>query len=204
MEINKENVIAAMRVASEDTKIVLRTLFPDIEETETAEDNRPITERIKTFEDACKWCMKHGCEELVKTYENAHEWVEVSEADVFAYLELRIICAALNEGRTPQYTEDEWRYYPWFTLWTEDELSEKNDEWKRDRALLPITGEYETKYCGLAFSRSSRVPSDAHAGIASRLCLKSSVLAAYCGKQFIKVWADYLLQRKTNGEEDAE
>lgn len=157
---------------------------------------KDIMERVKTFEDACRELGEDH--PFVRSYNgyanNIHE-NNKNDTDILAYLKLRIICAALNEGWEPLFTEDEWRYYPWFTLWTEDELSEKSDEWKTDRHLIS-TGEYQTDYAGLAFANSISAPSDAYANIGSRLCLKSDTLAVYCGKQFINIWADFCLIRK--------
>ena len=157
---------------------------------------KDIMERVKTFEDACRELGEDH--PFVRSYNgyanNIHE-NNKNDTDILAYLKLRIICAALNEGWEPQFTEDEWRYYPWFTLWTEDELSEKSDEWKTDRHLIS-TGEYQTDYAGLVCAASNYAPSSANAGIGSSLCLKSDTLAVYCGKQFINIWADFCLIRK--------
>lgn len=157
---------------------------------------KDIMERVKTFEDACRELGEDH--PFVRSYNgyanNIHE-DNKNDTDILAYLKLRIICAALNEGWEPQFTEDEWRYYPWFTLWTEDELSEKSDEWKTDRHLIS-TGDYQTGYAGLAFADSGSAPSDTDASVGSRLCLKSDTLAVYCGKQFINIWADFCLIRK--------
>ena len=111
---------------------------------------KDIMERVKTFEDACRELGEDH--PFVRAYNgytsNIHE-DNKNDTDILAFLKLRIICAALNEGWEPQFTEDEWRYYPWFILWTEDELSEKSDEWKTDRHLIS-TGEYQTGYAGFA------------------------------------------------------
>lgn len=157
---------------------------------------KDITERVKTFEDACRELGEDH--PFVRSYNgyanNIHE-DNKNDTDILAYLKLRIICAALNEGWEPQFTEDEWRYYPWNILWTEEELSEKSDEWKTDRHLIS-TGEYQTDYAGLASALSSNAPSPTRAYVGSRLCLKSDTLAVYCGKQFINIWADFCLIRK--------
>lgn len=157
---------------------------------------KDIMERVKTFEDACRELGEDH--PFVRSYNgyanNIHE-NNKNDTDILAYLKLRIICAALNEGWEPQFTEDEWRYYPWFTLWTEDELSEKSDEWKTDRHLIS-TGEYQTDYAGLVCAYSDDAPSYSAALVGSRLCLKSDTLAVYCGKQFINIWADFCLIRK--------
>ena len=110
-------------------------------------------------------------------------------------MKLRIIAAALNEGWEPQFTEDECRWYPWFTLWTEEELSEKSDEWKADRHLIS-TGDYSGDYAGFASADSNYAPSNTYTYIGSRLCFKSEALATYCGKQFISLWADFNMIKK--------
>lgn len=157
---------------------------------------KDIMERVKTFEDAChELGEEHPFVRSYNGYANNIHEDNKNDTDILAYLKLRIICAALNEGWEPQFTEDEWRYYPWFTLWTEDELSEKSDEWKTDRHLIS-TGEYQTDYAGLAYAHSFNAPSITIAAFGSRLCLKSDTLAVYCGKQFINIWADFCLIRK--------
>lgn len=155
---------------------------------------KDITERVKTFEDACRELGEEHPFVSAYTAWIKHEEFDDQE-DILAYMKLRIICAALNEGWEPQFTEDEWRYYPWNILWTEEELSEKSDEWKTDRHLIS-TGEYQTDYAGLAFAFSYDTPSLTAASFGSHLCLKSDTLAVYCGKQFINIWADFYLIRK--------
>lgn len=155
---------------------------------------KDITERVKTFEDACRELGEEHPFVSAYTAWIKHEEFDDQE-DILAYMKLRIICAALNEGWEPQFTEDEWRYYPWNILWTEEELSEKSDEWKTDRHLIS-TGEYQTDYAGLACANSDNAPANTNANVGSRLCLKSDTLAVYCGKQFINIWADFYLIRK--------
>ena len=192
MEIDIKNIMAAYETATESEKILLSTLFPDLSlgQTEKAPDDRPVTERIKTFEDAM---LALGEEHpLVK------EWHcgENLSSDLEAYLQLRVICAALNEGWEPQFTEDEWRWFPWHYLWTESELDEQSDEWKADRHLIMIGDKYQSEYAGLACADSYCAPSDSHSFVGSRLCLKSEALATYCGKQFIELWSAFMLTPK--------
>lgn len=189
MEIDTKNIKAAYETATESEKKLLSTLFPDLSlgQADKAPDDRPVTERIKTFEDAM---LALGEEDpFVK------EWHcgENLSADLEAYLQLRVICAALNEGWEPQFTEEECRWYPWHTLWTESELAEKSDEWKADRHLIMISNRYHSEYAGLAFAHSIHTPTSTSATVGSRLCLKSEALATYCGKQFINLWADFIL-----------
>lgn len=196
MEIKIENAKAALKTADESVKKVLLALLPELKETEAQTDaNRPITERVKTFEDACRELGEDH--PFVLAYQNTNlRDPEVAEEnrDILAYMKLRIIAAALNEGWEPQFTEDEWRWYPWFTLWTEEELSEKSDEWKADRHLIS-TGDYGSS-AGFAFAGSDYAPSSTSSNFGSRLCFKSEALATYCGKQFISLWAEFNLIKK--------
>ena len=193
MEIKKENAIAAYNAANEDTRKVLLSLLPELEE-----EIRPknITERVKTFEDACR---ELGDEHpFVLAYQSVNlcnPEITENNRDIIAYMKLRIICAALNEGWEPQFTENEERWYPWFSLWTEKELSRKIDEWKADRHLTS-TGDYSGDFAGFAFEVSHYAPLNTTARVGSRLCFKNEALATYCGKQFIELWADFNLIRK--------
>ena len=197
IEIKKENVLAAYDTArkagADSTMKVLESLFG-------AETFKPknIMERIKTFEDALNELGdKHP---LVLQYRfnfnNAGGWTDDMYAREFeAYLKLRIITAALNEGWEPQFTEDEWRYYPYFWLYTQKEIDEMEADEKQERRLMSAGG-FQTEYAGFACAYSYAVPSITHASVGSRLCLKSDTLAVYCGKQFIDLWADFYLIRK--------
>ena len=192
MEIKQENIIGAYNSADENGKRMLIALFgvEAVQATKTS-DIRPVTDRIKTFEDACK---ELGEEHLFVVQYKSNEMGDV-DTDLDAYLKLRIIAAALNEGWEPQFTEDEEHWYPWFTLWTEGKLSEKSDKWKADRHVIS-TGDYSGYWAGFALSNSSYFPSSTHASIGSRLCFKSEALATYCGTQFIDLWAAFMLTPK--------
>lgn len=73
---------------------------------------KEVRERIKTFEDAA---VKLA---LMQEAWNRDKISLGLEPDVLAFLKLRIIVKALNEGWEPRFTEDECRYYPWFILYT--------------------------------------------------------------------------------------
>ncbi len=192
METSKENIINAYNIAkqtgADSTCKVLEALYPDIDFTPI--ENRPITERIKTFEDACDAL---GCcpGEVEQMWENGC----LTEPDEIAYQKLRMITAALNEGWEPQFTEDENRWYPWFILYTEEELANKDEEWKQEHCLRP-TSSYKGEWAGFAFAFSSSAPSYSGAIFGSRLCFKNESLAEYAGMQFIDLYMDLYLIRK--------
>lgn len=193
MEIKKENIVRAYSKADDSVKKVLCELFPEAQlETAHTADKRPIIERIKTFQDAR--------EVLGEEHRLCRAWKALSDddaevaPDVEAYLKLRIICAALNEGWEPQFTEDEVRWYPWHWLYTQDEIDDMEEDEKTNRHMMS-TGDYQTEYAGFACAISTDAPSAAGTAVGSRLCLKSDTLAVYCGKQFIDIWADFKLIR---------
>lgn len=201
MEIKKENLLKALNTGSDSVKETILAIFPELkEEAAQKADKRPVTERIKTFEDACRELGEEH--PLIQAYRQILEIAtcedymkETFGVDMVAYLKLRIICAALNEGWEPKFTEDEWRYYPWFYLYTQQELDDMDDDEKQERHMID-TGDYETEYCGFGFATSALAPSLPYATFGSRLCLKNSELATYCGKQFISIWADFNLVRR--------
>ena len=199
MVIKKENIVNAYQSGDESVKAMLRTMFPDIEfETAQAAKKRSVTERIKTFEDACRELgEKHPFVKAWNSiYQGCEDWSKDGDiADVIAYHKLRIVTAALNEGWQPKFTDDEWRWYPWFYLYSEEKLAKKDDKWKQSRTVI-ATGDYDTEYAGFAFACSDDAPSGTGANVGSRLCYKSEALAEYSGRQFADLWADFNLIRK--------
>lgn len=161
-----------------------------VDAEEEQKDNRPITERVKTFEDACQ-ILGIDAGAIQEQWENAG----LTMIDEIAYQKLRIITAALNEGWEPDFTNpDEYRYYPYLCLWTKEELEQKTDEWKDERNLqLWIGGGYSYvgASCGLAAASSRSAWSAAYAALSARLAHKTEELAIYSGKQFTELWANY-------------
>lgn len=156
---------------------------------EQVKDNRPVTERIKTFEDACK--------ELGKDHALVAEYLQVADkcvvsGDILAYLKLRIITAALNEGWEPQFTTDEWRYFPYFYLYTQKEIDTMDEEDK----LRVVYRSYNSAYAsgGVSYAGAGSDSSYASANAGSRLAFKTGELAKYAGEQFIEIWADYVFK----------
>lgn len=167
------------------------TLVDDV--VEATKDERPVMERIKTFEDACDEVGRlaergnEGLATLLADYEsNAGN---IKTKGTLAYMKLCIIAAALNEGWEPQFTTDEYRWYPWFTLRTKEELAEKTEEWRQDSCGA---GPGNGSRCGLASAYSLSAWSRSNAHVSARLAVKSEELAGYFGKQFIEIWADYV------------
>lgn len=69
--------------------------------------DRPVTERIKTYEDACRELdiplMPERCEHMTE--------------DEMAYYSLKVITKALNEGWEPDWSNrNQGKWYPWFEV----------------------------------------------------------------------------------------
>lgn len=161
-------------------------------EEEQKKDERPITERVKTFEDACKELGEDH--KLVQQYRAIEGTTLMDSIDVVAYFKLRIITAALNEGWVPQFTEDEERWYPYLVLWFKGELEDKSDEWKDERNLqVPVVvGSANTgSNVGGSALTSDHAVSDSNADTGSALVFRKSEIARFAGQQFTELWANY-------------
>lgn len=161
-------------------------------EEEQKKDERPIKERVKTFEDACKELGEDH--KLVQQFKAIQEAI-AEDKEATAYFKLGIITAALNEGWKPDFTNnEEYRYYPYLCLWSKEELEQKTDAWKDERNLQLWRGGGHSNYgagCGLAAAASNRAWSLALAYVSARLAHKTEELAIYSGKQFTELWANY-------------
>lgn len=156
------------------------------------EPEKDVRKRIKTFEDACH---EIGID--------AEAWNrdKISlglEPDVLAFLKLRIIVKALNEGWEPQFTEDECRYYPWLILYTGEEYN-KLDEEEKSRGVYRSCS-YASALGGVSCASAFNDSSYAGASIGVRLAFKTSELAAYCGRQFLDIWADFVFLPEEKSE----
>lgn len=156
------------------------------------EPEKDVRKRIKTFEDACR---EIGID--------AEAWNrdKISlglEPDVLAFLKLRIIVKALNEGWEPQFTEDECRYYPWFILYTREEYNKLDEEEKSRVVCRSFCG--AGALGGVSCAGANSVSLSAYALLGVRLAFKTSELAAYCGRQFLDIWADFVFLPEEKSE----
>lgn len=163
-------------------------------------DNRPVTERIKTFEDARNELGRMAekgddtAANLLSDYDSNCNNILVKQT--LATMKLSIIAHALNEGWQPQFTKEEYRYYTWFYLYTQEEIG-KMDEDKKKTLWLFGGESSDGSACGLAYAGSGSAWSHSRSHISARLAVKSEELARYFGQQFIDIWSDYVaLPRK--------
>lgn len=127
-------------------------------------DNRPITERVKSYEDACTVLGLPADFGIT-----ANDIIGIGAVDtrsVIAYTKLIIIARALNEGWSPNWNDsDEYKYYPWFKM----------------SASGSGLSYYDYDYWRT------------HSDVPARLCFKSSELSEYAGNQFVELYKEYFL-----------
>lgn len=148
-----------------------------------------IMERIKTFDDACREVTGKSEEEWLAENETKN-----MDKDVLAYLKMRIIVAALNEGWKPTFKEDEYRYYPYYYAYTKSEWEILSAS--RRKELEPsvcLVGGYSNygSSSGPFYVYSYNAWSPASSDIGARLAFKSGELARYAGKQFFDIFKDF-------------
>ena len=145
-----------------------------------------IRERIKTFEDAV--------EATGMTLPFSEEQMAVLPKDVVAYMKLRIIAAALN-GLTkdtlnefPKFSEDEYRYYPYFSLLEKVENIETGGENKHGEGFVS-----SFLYVGFFSSNGYDARYGSSTNRTARLAVKTPQNAHYFGFHFASIWYDYIV-----------
>ena len=185
VSIKKEYVLNAYKHASEEQKSLLENMFG-----KEMFQPKNIMERVKTFEDACEVLGEDH--QYVKAY---REWMRIYYAeckDVTAYLKLRIICAALNEGWKPTFSDGECRCYPWFDIYDKNECEKLNKDEKKKCHVISRSSYDAYAFCGVVFSSLNISTSYSYSYHGYQIVFKTRELAEYCEKQFIDIWEDYL------------
>lgn len=199
--ISKQHLLNAYREAKPSQKEFMKQLFG----ADTFAINFNVMERVKTFQDAVN--------ELGDDHPLVRQFVCVCniafnnsgvklDADIIAYLKLRIIAAALNEGWEPKFTKDEWRYYPYFYLITKEEYEQLSDEEKGRCVGRSYNNANANGGLVYAYSDCGSTDSDTDNGV--RLAFRTSELAEYAGKQFIDIWIDYICKIGDTEKTEAE
>lgn len=191
-EINENDVKAAFDAAKTDEmKNVLKALFCKRTDAPSLDDHTTI----HSYEDALEALGEKSpnLEEMEKAGVPKH---------IIALIKLETISRALW-GRTFQPTPDaegnNWYYYPWFALWTKEEIEYHKDEFLKKGALLSGNADGGA-FAGFGFLSADYRSSDAYADIGFRLCQENETKAKYFGKEFIKLWAEYLAFNFTVGD----
>lgn len=153
------------------------------------DDKKPqnVMERIKTFEDAVVELSNRAMNGDKDAGKLLDEWkiiiFSANSKDLLAYLKLRIITYALNEGWKPKFEEEnELCCYPWFNLKTSSVISRVSYGAMRMRTSASVMHAYDPSSYSYSYAYSG-----------SRLAFKSKELAEYAGKQFVEIYEDWFI-----------
>lgn len=196
IEIKKSDLQGLFKILNNYPQISKEQVINEMTKAFGEEALKPqdIKERIKTFEDAVNAIGEdHPLVAQYKAITNAFK-EDDNNLHMFAYTRIAIIAEALNEGWRPEYTENEYRYYPWFGLYTQEEYDEMDDDDKECCRFVGRSGSFAYANGGLVCASASHGSAYSYARIGSRLAFKSRDLAIYCGKQFIDIWINYLFK----------
>lgn len=186
IEIDKSKLMEAYKAANDEQMQFLVNLYgKDVFKP------ADVRERIKTFEDACEALGNHAfVNQYRRIIEEQNPPMDETAKDLIAYLKLRIICAALNEGWEPTFANEEYRWYPWFVVYTKEELDRMSEE--KRRRVVGRSYHYAIAVVGLVIAGAVYASSSSNSYYGSRLAFKSEELADYAGKQFIEIYADFV------------
>lgn len=196
IEIKKSDLQGLFKILTNYPQISKEQVINEMTKAfgEEALKSQDIKERIKTFEDAVNAIGEdHPLVAQYKTINSAFKEAD-NNLHLFAYTRLAIIAEALNEGWRPEYTEDEYRYYPWFGLYTQEEYDDMDDEDKECCRFVGRSSGNAGAYGGLVYASAIYGSAGSSTSFGSRLAFKSRELAIYCGKQFIEIWINYLFK----------
>ncbi len=189
IEFSDEQLVALYRTGGDEARKAIKEALGD-EFSELI----PVTKRVQTLDDAVR---ELGDDQpAVKAWRSIKYGYSVSEkdpdtADIMAYVTLRVITEALNEGWKPQFTEGERRWYAWYDFLTKEEVEGMSDEEKEERRVVGRASYNASAYGGLVFSYAYNVSAVSVTGYGSRLAFKNEELAEYAAKQFGDIYADF-------------
>lgn len=195
IDFTPEQLVAFYRSTSTDGRKAVKEALG-----EQFSEALPATERVKTYEDAV-WELGND-HPLVEAASSA-EWrfTNSEDKDIIAYLKLRVIVAALNDGWKPQFVPGELRWYPWYELISKDEYDAMSEDEKQERRCVGRSSSSASAVGGLVYSYAVPASSYSYAHVGSRLAFKSEALAEYAGKQFAELFANFCFIPKSDEKE---
>lgn len=204
LDITEQKVMAAIEAAgdNEPLKNAIKALFSVKEAVKPTIDDYTT---IKTYEDACEAL---GISPISTTEQDDDNDVVQTDTEHYVFpkhlvalYKLETISKALwgKWQPKPDAKGGEYYYYPWFALWTDEEIKREADDFKKKGALLAANADNGSD-AGFGALYANTRSSNAHAHLGFRLCQETEEKAMYFGRQFIDLWAEYLRFNFTTGE----
>lgn len=210
VEIYENNLQAAYQVANEnggDERMI--RLLDALTGKTTANPNKPSLDdytTIKTYEDAAEALDENPIlsenreKALCAEFPDHWDYRQNMPKHIIALMKLETISRALW-GRDfqpkPDGSGSQILWYPWFVLYTQDEINRMDDD---QRGALLAAGAAVGAYAGFGYLGADDRSSHSSADVGFRLCQETDEKAEYFGKQFIKLWAEYLAFNFTVGD----
>lgn len=193
IDFTQEQLVAFYRSTSADGRKAVKEALG-----EKFSEILPATERVKTYEDAVN---ELGEDNPIVVAASTASWLfpEAVNKDLVAYMKMRVIVAALNDGWEPQFVPGEQRWYPWYELISKEDYEAMSEDEKQERRCVGRSSSNADG--GLVFSSASYASSFSYAYYGSRLAFKSEELAKYAGKQFAELFADFCFIPKSDEKE---
>lgn len=205
-QITETEVKAAFDVAkSNEVKDVLAALFCKPETNKPSLDNYKT---IKTYGDACEALgiepLAFSKDPFIGELDECCDDYGCKIADlpkhIIALIKLETISRALwgkEFQPKPDAEGSNIYYYPWFALYTKDEIEKMDDN---DKGALLSANAHLGAYAGFGYLSTNYRSSSAIAYLGFRLCQETDEKATYFGRQFTKLWAEYLAFNFTVGD----
>ena len=201
IQIEKEKLQAAYKDACGCVKDAFEKLFGE-NVLETAKPTLDDYKTIKSYEDACDVLglspilSENRNKALCAQFPDHYDFRQNMPKHIIALMKLEIISRALwgkSFEPEPDAEGNKIYWYPWFALYTKDEVDRMSDEERKSLCGALFGGIAAIgAYAGFGYLFASYRSSLSLAYIGFRLCQETEEKAAYFGRQFIELWAEYL------------
>lgn len=201
IQIEKEKLQAAYKNACGCVKDAFEKLFGE-DVLETAKPTLDDYKTIKSYEDACDVLglspilSENRNKALCAQFPDHYDFRQNMPKHIIALMKLEIISRALwgkSFDPEPDAEGNKIYWYPWFALYTKDEVDRMSDEERKSLCGALFGGiALNGAAAGFGFLLANYRSSTAAAHVGFRLCQETEEKAAYFGRQFIELWAEYL------------
>lgn len=201
IQIEKEKLQAAYKNACGCVKDAFEKLFGE-DVLETAKPTLDDYKTIKSYEDACDVLglspilSENRNKALCAQFPDHYDFRQNMPKHIIALMKLEIISRALwgkSFEPEPDAEGNKIYWYPWFALYTKDEVDRMSDEERKSLCGALFGGYANTgANAGFGFLHAYSRSSYSNASLGFRLCQETEEKAAYFGRQFIELWAEYL------------
>ena len=201
IQIEKEKLQAAYKNACGCVKDAFEKLFGE-DVLETAKPTLDDYKTIKSYEDACDVLglspilSENRNKALCAQFPDHYDFRQNMPKHIIALMKLEIISRALwgkSFEPEPDAEGNKIYWYPWFALYTKDEVDRMSDEERKSLCGALFGGHaVNGANAGFGFLYANNRSSYSGAYIGFRLCQETQEKAEYFGRQFIELWAEYL------------